>query len=180
MLRTVRNSDLDWIADACLVSARTRKWELGGRTPTPDLLRHLVWERVLVQGVVEEGGRPMALLQVHDSDLQNGHAKVGILVTPEATDSGKHAIRAALDGLLRDACRDFPFRKFYLEVDGRRSEEVEALSPVTLVLEGSLIAHERVDRTNYSDLLIYSVYPGELPATRDPTHDQFNGIADPP
>lgn len=161
MLRRVLPADVDWVASASVLCPRTQKWNLGGRSPNPDLIRRLLWDRVLVQAVVEVDRSPLSLLQVHDSDLQNGHAKLSVLRSSGDTSDGE-VLRSDTGSFLRDLVRDFPLRKLYVEVTQEMEKEVLDHLPVQVKNEGRLREHERLGPGNYSDLCIYVLYDDDI------------------
>ena len=121
MIRTVTTDDAARVHSAIAGSIGTYKWEFGGCSRNPDAIRRLLWVGVLVPGVVIGEGRVPRSRRSATAHLQNGHAKVSLLLA----EAGRAAIyaRAAPAHRLRRPVRDFPLRKLYVEMKWPVGEE---------------------------------------------------------
>jgi len=158
VLRGIVPDDIQLVFRLPLAPLRTMRWELGGRSCNPELAGHLLWGRVLTQAMVEVPGCS-ALVQIHDDDLQNGHAKLGLaLVGQEAAlFASRDLISQEVTTFVRMVFDDFPLEKLYIESLSDMAATREFL-PAPTHLEGRLVEHERRSVGVFVDLELAALY----------------------
>jgi len=162
-LRLIEPRDAEWVARAAYEWPSTHRWSLRGSSPKPEVIALLLWKGVATQqAIVDDDGRPLALLQVYDLDLHSGYAYVSALVHPSRGEDPV-AIRSLAAQFIATTVNDFPLRLLYVDVTADQAADTVTWLFPQAQCEAVLSSHERRSVGVYVDLQIYTI---RTPETR--------------
>lgn len=146
--------DISWLGSVVLPWPSTRRWNLGGLTPTPESMSDLLWGGVAHAQVLEivDSSHPCCLFQLCDLDLYNGTAHMDLLVHPD----GGSEIARELAVIVARSFGLFPLRKIYVRVAAGTAGFIEGLLPKA-ILEARLILAVRSPSGLFEDELIFCI-----------------------
>lgn len=150
MWRSMVERDGVWMWEAWSAGEGSARWaRVGPRRP--DVFEAFLRDGVAILVVVEgPSGDPPAMLQIHDLDLQNGHAQMGFLAP--------NGLRPDRDvaAFVAAAFRSFPIHKLYVEQLVPRAED--PISPVAqAVVERRLVDDQHVGGGCFLDLVTQAI-----------------------
>lgn len=160
-LRHLREPDFAVLHRLAMAPEVRRSWRTRGSYWSPAELQHRVGTDPHVALVVtdRDDGPPLGLVELHDLDLVDRRAQLGLMTAPETWASPAAAEAALL--FLRFAFDALPLDKVACTVQGTNVRAVRALGRL-LAHEGTLRRHLNIDGT-WVDLEVYAVWRHDLP-----------------
>lgn len=160
-LRHLRDDDFPALHRLAMSTAVRRSWRTRGRYWSPAELEHRIAADPHVALVVTDrlGGPPLGLAELHDVDLVDRRAQLGLMTAPETWASPAAAEAALL--FLRYAFATLPIDKVACTVQATNVRAVRGLGRL-LTHEGTLRRHLNLDGT-WVDLEIFAVWRRDLP-----------------
>lgn len=182
--RTRERAEWCWVSDAAQISKRvdeldlipvvpqdvmwvsrvidrwdcTTRWGGRGRTPSPSLLQHLLWDEVAAQRSVKGAdGTPAGLLQLVDIDFHNGIGRMAALLDRDR----RSDLMKPIASFVEFAFRDFPLRKICAIAADDRFDPQAYLGPGARTI-GCFRAHDRRGDGIYVDVSIHEMWRNEV------------------
>lgn len=171
-LRPLTESDVMPLYHAALNPADAHRWRFRGRTPSPEMFHHSLFnDNVLAQYMVwaNEPVAPVALVSAYAADLVSGHCYLAVQRSAHVN-RGEHR-GVPLEGALLFISYlfdHFDLVKIYLEVPEYNDWLVAGAAKDFLRLEGQLRGHYLFSGERY-DQSIYALYKEDW----DPIADLF-------
>ena len=173
-LRTVRNSDMDWLYHLSTGGDVSFRWRYRGETPSPPTFSRLLWEGVVTQYIAEskESSRPFGLLAAYHVDDRNRHGYVAVLFDQEHRSKGWPLESCAL--FIQYLFDVFPFRKLYFESLDFNVEQFGSGLQELLIEEGRLRGHA-FHGGKYADMVTLALYRETWDLAAGPILRSLNG-----
>lgn len=153
-LTNVQPSDLTWISRVVGLWQRSGRWSFAlGATPSPTKLSRLLWDDVPTQQVAREDGAVFALLQLARPELDDGIAKLELLLAPDRFSD--------LDPLIGEFVarmfHEYPLRKLCMTAAADELELPPCLR-ATVRWAGCLTDHRHRGGSRYVDWNVYEIW----------------------
>lgn len=160
VLRHLRDTDFPPLHQLAMSSAVRSSWRTRGSYWSPGEFQHRVATDPHVALVATDGddGPPIGLVELHDLDLVDRRAQLGLMTAPATWASPAAAETALL--FLRFAFATLPLDKIACSLQATNERAVRALGRL-LTHEGTLRRHLNLDGT-WVDLEIYAVWRPDL------------------
>lgn len=148
-------ADRDWVAAALPEWDSTERWSgWRNQTPSPYKLTQLLWQGVEFQRVaLSIRGTTLGLFQLTNTDLEDGHASLEMLMRPGHGEE----LNGLLERFLTEGFSELRLRKVILA-----STTSDLVLPPYIAanahLAGSLRAHRRLSARRYADVNLHELW----------------------